>query len=227
MLSGHPPLMETSDRQARMRKTRFLDVPPIQQVEPGLPHYVIAAVNRAMALDPAKRFQTPSAMLLDLTQVEARLVEAPPAPAAVAQAAAKTLPPRKNSPSWSSNRTRNCRTSSATATRKAGYRVLVTADAERALKRFLEDRGTADAVLFSAAEMGQTAIEMFNRMIDDDRTKTVPAILLLAESQADWKPRVSVAAHRLVLSLPLTIKDLRAALTTVLESAATKQAAGG
>ncbi len=72
MLTGQPPLVETRDRVLRLSKQRFLDVVPIQKVDRSLPVSVSVVVNKAMALDPERRYQSPLAMLVDLrTVVEA------------------------------------------------------------------------------------------------------------------------------------------------------------
>ena len=88
MLTGQPPLMETKDRLQRMNKQRFLDVVPIQQCDPALPHWVCTVVNKAMMLDVARRYQSPAAMLADLAIAERQLIEGGDAASAEAAAAA-------------------------------------------------------------------------------------------------------------------------------------------
>ena len=88
MLTGQPPLTETKDRLQRMNKQRFLDVVPIQQCDPTLPHWVCTVVNKAMMLDVARRYQSPAAMLADLAIAERQLIEGGDAASAEAAAAA-------------------------------------------------------------------------------------------------------------------------------------------
>ena len=66
LLTGQPPLAETRDPVQRLSKQRFLDVVPVQKIDPSLPTCVVNAVNKAMMLDPEYRFQTPTAMLAEL-----------------------------------------------------------------------------------------------------------------------------------------------------------------
>ena len=124
MLTGQPPLVETRDRVQRLSKQRFLDVVPIQKVDRSLPASVTVVVNKAMALDPERRYQSPVAMLADLRSGQAagrgsrrygrrwrqrqfrRGRTAPRPPSA---------PPAPDDPSWSSSRTSRCKTSSARA----------------------------------------------------------------------------------------------------------------
>jgi DNA-binding response OmpR family regulator len=100
--------------------------------------------------------------------------------------------------------------------KQAGYRVLVTADPGRAAGRFRQDADVADCVLFCAQKIGHLALDMFNQMGEDKRTESVPAILLLNESQLPWKPKARAAAHRIVLTMPLTMKQLRTAVEHLL-----------
>ena len=66
MLTGQAPLSETRDRVQRQSKQRFLEVTPIQTVEPSLPQPVVQVVHKAMSLDSTRRYQSPSALLADL-----------------------------------------------------------------------------------------------------------------------------------------------------------------
>jgi serine/threonine-protein kinase len=103
--------------------------------------------------------------------------------------------------------------------KRAGYRVLLTSDPVRAVGRFRQDFTAADCVVFAAQELGQAALQMFNHLGEDKRTHFVRAILLLDESQRDWEKEANTAAHRIVLSMPLTMKQLRSALTRLIGGA--------
>ena len=105
-----------------------------------------------------------------------------------------------------------CKTSSAKVSNGAGYRVLVIADPVRAVSRFRQDPTVADCAIFNAQVIGQPALEMFNELGEDQRTQSVPAMLLLDESQREWKPKARVARHRVVLAMPITMKQLRSIL---------------
>jgi hypothetical protein len=74
-----------------------------------------------------------------------------------------------------------------------------------------------DAVVFSAQELGEAALDGFNALGEDGKTKFVKAVLLLAENQKEWQSRVFTAKHRVVLTMPITMKELRATMTTLLE----------
>ena len=95
--------------------------------------------------------------------------------------------------------------------KRAGYRVLMTTDPVRALAGSARNTWP-DCVFFNAQQIGQPALEMFNELGDDEHTGSVPAVLLLDETQKAWKSQAKTAPHRLVLSMPLTMKQLRLAL---------------
>ncbi len=57
---------------------------------------------------------------------------------------------------------------------------------------------------------------MFNQMGEDKRTESVPAILLLNENQQPWKSKAHTADHRIVLSMPLTMEQLRTSVEQLL-----------
>ena len=144
MLTGQPPLMETKDKLQRMNKQRFLDVVPIQQRDPTLPHWVCTVVNKAMMLDVARRYQSPAAMLADLAIAERQLIEGGDAASAEAAAAAMgtyveakqhTVLVVESDPKWQDIFREGFK--------RVNYRVLVIADPERAVARLRQDNKAA------------------------------------------------------------------------------------
>jgi serine/threonine-protein kinase len=221
MLTGQAPLTETKDRLQRMSKQRFLDVVPIQKCAPTLPHWVCTVVNKAMMLDPARRYRTPAAMLADLAIAERQLIEGGDAVSAEAAAAAmgtyvetkqQTVLVVESNPQWQDI--------FRDGFKRANYRVLVIADPARAVARLRQDNKTADCTIFSAQDLGEAALDGFNTLNGDERTVSVPAVLLLDESQKGWKERATLAEHRVVLTMPITMKVLRTAMATVMDQPA-------
>ncbi len=84
--------------------------------------------------------------------------------------------------------------------KSVGYRVLVTADPERALTRLIENPKTADCVLFSTSDLGEAALSAFNRLGEEGATKRVPAVLLLGEHHQALKEKAKVSQHRVTMS---------------------------
>jgi eukaryotic-like serine/threonine-protein kinase len=235
MLTGQPPLVETRDRLQRLSKQRFLDVIPIQKVDPSIPGCVTLVVNKAMMLDPNYRYQSPSAMLGDLHLAAKRLAEEPAEGATAADAAVADVSAAPSVTPAALDTGRSVMVVESNAGmqdifrkgfKRAGYRVLVTADPARAVSRLRQDTSAADCVIFNAQQIGQSALEMFNELAEDNKTQYVPAMLLLDETQHKWQAQARTARHRLVLPMPITMKQLRAALAE-LAPAKVKLARGG
>jgi eukaryotic-like serine/threonine-protein kinase len=213
MLTGQAPLMEVRERLQRMNKQRFLDVIPIQQAAPGLPHWVCTVVHKAMMLDATRRYQSPSAMLADLAIAERQLIEGGDSASAEAAKAAMgtykevrqhTVMVVESDPKWQDVLREGFK--------RANYKVLVIADPERALARMRQDNSAAECIIFCAWGLGDAALKGFNMLNNDDRTVSIPAMLLLDEPQKDWKKQASLAEHRIVLTMPITMKELRSKL---------------
>jgi serine/threonine-protein kinase len=214
MLTGQPPLAETRDRLHRLSKQRFLDVVPIQQADPSIPATVAVVVNKAMSMAVDNRYQSPAAMLADLRSTERRLQ---------GEAAEQSNGEGKD-PSGSSSLPDIGRSVMVVESdekiqdvfregfKRAGYRVLVIADPVRAVSRFRQDPTVADCAVFNAQVLGEAALDSFNELGENDRTKAVPAVLLLDETQREWKSQAMMAQHRVVLPMPVTMRQLRTLL---------------
>ncbi len=231
LLTGVPPLMETKDRLQRLSRQRFVDVQPILKLEPTLAHCAAMVVNKAMALDPEKRYQTPGQMLIDLEIVNRRLqellqaaiggpspddtqvetVESSPKPAPQAMLGRTVLIVESNGLMQDKLRE---------GFKKAGYRVLLISDPGRAVSRLFQDSIPPDCVLINAQSIGETAVHAFNELGTNKKTSYVPTVLLLGEDQKDWKKQAIGSDLRRVLSMPLTMKQLREALAGLVLSTA-------
>ena len=74
-----------------------------------------------------------------------------------------------------------------TGLKRAGYRVLLTSDPERALTRLLQEPTAVSCVVINAQEIGPPALEVFNRFAESTLTEPIPAALLLDEPQHQWR----------------------------------------
>jgi PleD family two-component response regulator len=98
-----------------------------------------------------------------------------------------------------------------------GYRVLIIADPNRALDRFVPgEPPPADLVIFSAAELGNLALEAHNLFAENEHTKDVPTILLADRRQVRIIQEANRSGNRKLLSLPLKVRELRTALAELL-----------
>ncbi|MGO8689247.1 MAG: serine/threonine protein kinase [Thermoguttaceae bacterium] len=219
MLTGLAPLSDSRDPLQRLSKQRFLEVIPLQSVAAGMPHWVTLVVNKAMSLDPSRRYQSPSAMLADLHLAARQLAgkdaaAASPDDSGIGREGLAGAGQQRSVMIVESNQ--KMQDIYREGFKRAGYRVLLTSDPARAVSRFRQDNTVADCVLFAAEEIGPAALEWFNRLGTDRKALSVRALLLLGENQRAWEKDAEVADHRKVLFMPLTMRQLRAALADLL-----------
>ncbi|MCR9294533.1 MAG: protein kinase [bacterium] len=225
VLAGSSPLTETRDRLARLNVSRFREVPNITRVEPSVPHNVAAIVSKAMEFDPSKRYQTPNEMLTDLKSTLAR-IESGDTLTTAAVASGKPATAVPDASTEGANKTIMLVESKLEfqdlireKLKKRGYRVLVIADPSRALARFSpEDEPPADCVLFSAPELGAAALEAFNQFGQDPHTANIPAILMVDRKQQFVIRNAKIGPKRMMLPMPLKVRELRASLLRLLKS---------
>jgi serine/threonine-protein kinase len=105
-----------------------------------------------------------------------------------------------------------------------GYRVLVTADPERALGRFADGARAADCVIFSTGELGNSALDAFNRFGEGQHTRDIPAVLLLGENHSSWKSKAKLNDHRVVLTMPIKLRQVRELLARLVPLVESKSA---
>jgi len=223
MLSGKPPLYEGPDRVRRLNRSRFQEIVPIQQLVPSLPPCVTVVVNKAMALEPSRRYPTPGEMLADVESTLKRLEEGlcasnqsgaeEPCPDGPASQASR-LEPRVMLVEADLQMQDLLRE----GLKKAGYRVLVSSDPQRAFDRLAQEPGIAEGIIIDAQAIGEPALEWFNRVPALPETRSFPALLLLGETQRAWTAKAKTSDRRRVLPLPVTMKELRTALEQLLPS---------
>jgi tRNA A-37 threonylcarbamoyl transferase component Bud32/uncharacterized protein (DUF302 family) len=229
MASGAAPLAETRDRIQRLSVQRYQNIKPIMQHDPKLPQALVLFVGKATELSVEKRFSTPNEMLEEAKKVQRRIeagdVAAADAVAAAAAGEVVSLPvPPPMLEQEGVARTVMIVESKKEAQdllreklKRHGYRVLVFSDPHRALTRFEEDdKRPADCVLFSTVSLGRPALEAFNKFGLHPSSKDVPAILFVDEKQNDLVKAAALAEHRVLLSMPLKVRELRDTLLKLL-----------
>ncbi len=173
MLTGVAPLPDTKDRSQRMLKSRFTDVAPVLEVNPTLPRIIAKVVSRAMELNADQRYQAPGDMLKDLNAVSEKLSN-PDADLSSAE-----LPNSKSNPPAPQHSLMVVESSVPMQDlfrerlKVSGFRILVTRDPDRALARFSDFPKPADCILFSAVELGESALAAFNRLDESGNTEKI------------------------------------------------------
>jgi serine/threonine-protein kinase len=80
-----------------------------------------------------------------------------------------------------------------------------------------EDGPAADCVIFSTIELGYQALNAFNQFAEDEKTRHVPAILLVAEKQKKLAQEAKLDPRHVAVAMPLSLKSLRAWLLKTLD----------
>ena len=224
LLTGVAPLLETRERMKRLNKTRFYQVKPIQVLAPKTPRTVAFIVNKAMSLDVEKRYQTMTEMHADLLVAARRLEEGgdddiAPTHIEMGLAAKENLVSHKKTTQQAVMVVESdieMQNIFRDALKKAGYRVLVISDPERALER-IKDDAPADLVIFNAQFIGPQALAGFNELVEDKRINNTPALLLLDEPQIKWGAMAKRDRIHLTVSMPISLKRIREIIAKLLE----------
>lgn len=229
ILVGVSPLTETRDRMARLNVSRFREVPHITKIDPDVPLNVAAIVHKAMEFDPLKRYQNTNELLDDLRVTLDRLEAGDTLTTARIAAGKKDDPAAADAATEGSNKTIMLVESKIEfqdlirdKLKKRGYRVLVISDPARALSRFVPDEDApADCVLFSAPELSSAALDAFNDFGTQPHTAHIPAILLVDRKQQFIIRNAKVGPKRMMLAMPLKVRELRTALLRLFKAAST------
>jgi eukaryotic-like serine/threonine-protein kinase len=216
MLTGRPPMVMTRDRHARMQRRRFEEVQPLRPGEVEAPPSVYQLIETMMALDPKRRYQTPSQML-DAIKACRREVEGKKA----------TGGPGTRS-LFLVEGDQRLQDAMRDKFKELGYRVFVALDPARALDRFLQV--PYDALLVDAGTVGEEGLLVYDRVLAEARDKNIPcvAVLLLNDDQADWAERVAHLPNAAVLVRrpTVTLKQVHRKLQELLDGARRGQQAG-
>jgi serine/threonine-protein kinase len=97
--------------------------------------------------------------------------------------------------------------------KKRGYRVLVYSDPERALAKFSPDEANpANCLILSATNLGNDALDAFNKFVADEHTKHIPAILLVDPKQQHIVRGANTSDRHVLVPMPLKVRELRETL---------------
>lgn len=221
MLTGKWPLPDPRDKLHRLSRTRFEEIEPIQQVLPDLAQNVAMVVNRAMAVDPDRRYQTPDKILADLESLQSRMSGKPTATsgaegeAAPAPAREVYIPDRPLRDLFLVEGDLKRQEQLRSALGKVGYSVTATTDPFMAVGEFFKNPEAAGGLVINAQDVGMPALNAFNRLADNAKTQEVAVVLLLDEPQRQWEQNAKTSDNRVVLHMPLKMKALKEVLDRI------------
>jgi hypothetical protein len=72
----------------------------------------------------------------------------------------------------------------------------------------------------STGRLGQEAVDAFNRLGQEGRTKTLPAVLILGEQQGALMKSAKGGGRRLIVKMPLKSRELRQCVLSAIAAGA-------
>ncbi|MEM8864063.1 MAG: serine/threonine-protein kinase, partial [Planctomycetota bacterium] len=220
MLSGETSLPTGKDRSTRFGRDAFKAIRPIKELAPETPMPIAMVVNKALELDPERRYQSPGDMLTELKIAVRRTTSG-----ATDGAQKQELMSREGLDEQGQSRRLMVVESDTKRQdvfrdlfKRNGYRVLVSSDPQRAFARFVDDQSAADIVLFCSGSIGQAAVSFFNQFGDDTMTRKLPCVLLLDEAHGQWLEQAKTSGHRIAVRMPIKLRQLREIVLAALQA---------
>jgi serine/threonine-protein kinase len=226
IVSGISPLTETRDRMARLNISRFREVKPLGALVPDCPSIALQICQKAMEVDPEKRYQSAWLMLADCQDAIRRLEAGDKLALTgghirddVAQIDPEAAQEGRGHSVMIVESKQDLQDVMREKLKNRGYKVLVYTNPTRALDRFSDGELPAECAVFSAPELGNAALDAFNQFGTDEHTKHLAAILLVDEKQQHIIRNAQLGPRRIMLSMPLKVRELRSALIKLLRQA--------
>jgi serine/threonine-protein kinase len=219
IISGKQALVDTRERSQRLNVTRFHDFPSLSEVCRDLPEQIYTICNKALEFDPDKRYQNPGAMLADI-QLALKKLENPNQIEKRAGNRHDIITVDEEDAKEGEGKTvmvvenkQELQDVLREKLKKRGYKVLIYGDPERALSKFSPDESTpADCLVICAPDLGNLALEAFNKFAEQDHTKTIPAVMLVDPKQQHIIRGANTSSIHVLLPMPLKVRELRQAL---------------
>lgn len=220
LLSGSPPYPRTNDRAERKQVTRYRNIRPLKSLEPNLPRTVTEVVERLMQFVPDQRFQSATQVVGELRRAlrelggdsKAAALSLPEGAALMGTDGESDLPPAGDSPAtlptvlFVESRLKQQDMLRQYFT-KHGFRVLMLADAERALGR-LRGSNHPDSLVLVGDSIGDGVARAYSEAVKQAQSGVV-VIALLSEKQAALREGMKDNATSRVMLQPTTLRDLR------------------
>ncbi|MAT15429.1 MAG: serine/threonine protein kinase [Planctomyces sp.] len=233
LLAGVPPYQPTRSRDERKNILRYMNIKPIREHVPDLPKEVVNVVQRMIKFDPSERYQSASELIADLEELQIQLgTHRPPSMSNASMPALDPSSVRQGQsdsdnemPATESGKTFNNLKMICVEERpkyqsllrdyfnKHGVRLLLMADAGRALRRFSSD--PPDCVLLMGQSIGDDIVSVHNRAVELANDAEIPLITILSAKQGELRKKMSESTFVQILKSPLDLRDLRKAMKTL------------
>lgn len=221
VVSGRQALVDTRDRLQRLSVSRFLDFPPLNTIEPGLPDSIYAICNKALEFDPEKRYQTPGQMLSDIQAAirdfDKKELESSDPMHRINQVNEEEAKEGQGKTLMVVESKQELQDILREKLKKRGYKVLIYGDPERALSKFSPDESPpADCLVLCAPDLGNLALSAFNQFTEQEHTKNIPVVMLVDPKQQHIIRGAKTSPRHVLLPMPLKVRELRQALVRLI-----------
>ena len=203
LLAGTAPYPATKDRQERKQLSRYTNVRPLRSVSPKIPVVLGDLVDHMMRVNPNERFQSATEVVHATRK-------------AIFELGSKPRDENNSGP----------KTVLCIETRlkhqdllrdylaKLKYRVLMLSDLQRGLTRMRNNQ--VDGILLMADSVTEGLSEGFQDFLRWKRTSSTAALIVLSQSQSEWKTTLEEAGTTRVLIQPIQLRDIRVELEAML-----------
>ena len=223
LLCGTSPFLETKDKAKRMDRSRFFSIKPIQNLEPETPGCVSALINKALMPNIENRYQRAGEMLNDLRNAARRLESGEGATSVASLRIGQKADRHERIKKLDSKTVLIVDSNPQTQERlkvlmeKLQYKTLCINSPDGVRQVFANDDLAAQCVLFNGQSLGIRAVRGFNDFSQYRGLRDVGAILILDAGQADWADEVTLTANRVMMTMPIKVKEIREALFQMFE----------
>ena len=202
-VTGYPLMPVTKDRQAKMQARRYQDVEDTlakNGPDHGLPPPLMKLLEKMVAYDPTRRFQTPQSLYEAIQLCRAELGGGAGMKVTRVPVGAKTL--------FAVESNEKLQAAFRDKFKEHDYRVLISIDPEQALKRYQQQ--PYHALIIDAGTVGPDGVKALNRVIReaDSMNLDVGAVLILNEDQLEWAAQANEHKNAAVMVRPITMKKL-------------------
>jgi len=211
MVSGHPPFAERRDRVSRLLRTRVDTFRPLSEAFREVDPRIAAIVDRMMAIDVHERYQTPHDVIQDLERLRGKSLK----PATEQPAEQQGERAERDQPIVLFLETDSKMQDAVRAgLHKIGYRVLITATAERAVDRFRDTQ--PDCVVVDAQTVKEAGLAALEQMHEHAQKQKWPwaAVALMPSNHDAWIKKATNLGAK-VLVKPVTFGQLRDAVKSL------------
>lgn len=217
-VTGQSLMPVTKDRQVRMQAKRYQDVEDtLRKNGPalGVPAPVQKLLEKMVAYEPSRRFQTPTELVEAIQMCRADLHRLTAGAAAGDAGAALKYNPRRPPGAktlYVIERKEDWKDAFREKFRAKGFaRVLISSDPTRTLEQYRNQ--PYHALIVDASSVGKDvkdAVEMYNRVLRESDTAQLDlaAVLLLDKTQSEWATKATTHPRGAVMVFPVAMKDL-------------------